>query len=278
MATMTSEVTTPHPARPRASASAALRRAAASWFAVAALGQLAFVYYIAGFYAGPTLQGRFELWNRRDLITGYVAGDRAGNLSFAAHVLMAALITSSGLLQLVPRLRARAPSLHRWNGRLYVLTAFAMALGGLWLVWARGTYTTSYGAIAISLDALLIMGFAALAVRAARARRLDAHRRWALRLFVASNGVWFQRIGYMAWVILNRGPVGMGKNLDGPFDIFWGFGCHLLPLAALELYFLTQERAGPRGKVAMAAALFATAALTGLGVVGAYVLMWRPVL
>lgn len=278
MASMTSDVTSPRPARPWATANAALNGAAKLWFVAAAVGQLAFAFYIAGFYGGPTLRGNFEAWNRKSLITGYVAGDRAGNLYFAAHVLMAGLITVGGVLQLVPRIRARAPWLHRWNGRLYVLVAFLMALGGLWLVWARGTYLTYSGAAGISLNALLIMGCAALAVRCARGRKVDAHRRWALRLFLSANGVWFQRLGYMAWIIINQGPVGIGKRMDGPFDIFWGFGCYLVPLAALELYLLTKDRAGARGKVAMATGLFVMTLVMSVGVVGAYLIMWRPLL
>jgi Predicted membrane protein (DUF2306) len=277
-ATMTSGAARPGPAKRLVTANAALSGSAALWFVAATLGQLAFVYFIAGFYGGPTLRGTFEAWNRKDLITGYVAGDRAGNLYFAAHVLMAGLITSGGLLQLVPSIRARAPSLHRWNGRLYILTAFLMALGGLWLVWLRHTYLTVAGAIGISLDALLIMGFAVASIRSARARQIGAHRCWALRLFVAANGVWFQRVGYLAWIILNRGPVGIGKRMDGPFDIFWGFGCFLVPLAALELYLFAKAHAGPRGKVAMAAGLFVMTAIMSVGIVGAYVAMWRPFL
>ncbi len=278
MASMTSDVTSPRPARPWATANAALKGSATLWFVMAAIGQLTFVYYIAGFYGGPTLQGHFEAWNRKDLIMGYVAGDRAGNLNFAVHVLLAGLITAGGVLQLVPRLRTRALAFHRWNGRLYMLTAFLMALGGLALVWVRHTYLTQAGAISISFDALLIMGCATMSVRHARARKIDLHRRWALRTFLVVNGVWFQRLGYMAWIILNQGPVGIGKRMDGPFDVFWGFGCYLIPLAALELYLLTQDRAGPRGKVLMAAGLFAMTMVMSVGIVGAFSFMWRPLL
>src|SRR5882762_6201186 len=139
----------------------AMNTATRLWFIVAVIGQWAFVYYIAAFYGGPTLQGHFEAWNRKDLITGYVAGDHVGNLYFAAHVLMAALITTSGALQLFPQIRARAISFHRWNGRLYILTAVLMALGGLWLVWVRGTYLTLYGAASSTILAVLIMTCAA---------------------------------------------------------------------------------------------------------------------
>ena len=263
----------------RNAADSALKIAARLWFLVAVIGQWTFVYYIAGFYVGPTVQGHFAAWLKNDnLIKGYVAGDGTGNLFFAAHVLLAALITAGGALQLVPQLRARALAFHHWNGRVYLLTAVLMALGGLWLIWVRGTYLTLYGAAGSTLLAVLIVICAGQTLRYALARKIDTHRRWALRTFLVVNGVWFQRIGYMAWTILNQGPVGIGDRMDGPFDIFWGFGNFLLPLAILEIYLRTRDRAGPQGKAAMAAALFVLTGVMGVGIAGAYMFMWRPLL
>jgi hypothetical protein len=264
---------------PRVTSAGALNAAAKLWFLVAVAGQGTFVYYITAFYAAPTLQGHFEAWRRNtSLITGYVAGDRMGNLAFAGHVLMAALVTASGALQLLPGVRARAPAFHHWNGRAYVLTAFLMALGGIWLVWVRGTYLNLFGVASSTILALLIMVCAGMTVRSAIARRLDSHHRWALRTFLVVNGVWFQRIGYMTWIILNRGPVGIGDHMDGPFDIFWGFGEFMIPLAVLELYFRSRDAAPTPAKGAMAAALLALTGLMAVGIVGAWLFMWRPVL
>ncbi len=255
-----------------------LRLSAQTWLAVAIAGQWVFVYYIAGFYAAPTMLGHFATWNRQDLITGYVPGDRTGNLYFASHVLMAGLITASGTLQIIPSLRRRAIRLHRWNGRFYVVTAFLMAFGGLWLIWVRGTYLTILGALSSTLLAALILTSAAMTLRHARAGRIERHRRWAVRLFLVVNGVWFQRIGYVAWMILARGPVGIGKHMDGPFDILWGYGEFLLPLLCFELYERATRHNGLLPKSAMTAVLLAASVVTAIGSVGAYVSMWRPVL
>ena len=258
-------------------ADGALDVAARFWFLVAVLGQWTFVYYIASVYVVPTVMGYSGPWRSNDsLIKGYIVGDHVGNLYFTAHVFIAALITTSGALQLVPQIRARAISFHRWNGRVYISAAFLMALGGLWLVWVRGTFLTVYSAASSTLLAILIMVCATMTVRHALARRIDLHHRWALRTFMVVNGVWFQRIGYMFWTILNQGPAGMGKHMDGPFDIFWGFGCYLLPLAVLEIYLRTRDQADSRGKAVMATALFAVTVAMGVGIFGAYMFMWRP--
>jgi hypothetical protein len=71
------------------------------------------------------------------------------------------------------------------------------------------------------------------------------------------NGVWFFRVGLMLWLVLNNGPVGFDpKTFRGPFLDFWSFADYLLPLAVLEVYLRTQDRAGTLGKFAVAAGLF----------------------
>lgn len=263
---------------PAFSASAALRASGVLWLTVAGIGQIAFIWFIVSFYGPSTLTGRFEDWNRRDLITGHVPGDDAGNLQFAAHVLMAALITASGLIQLVPWVRTNVPALHRWNGRLYLVLVALMSLGGLWLVWGRGTYLTVTGAISISTLAVLSLAGAAMTLRTAMARQFVSHRRWALRTFLLANGVWFQRIGYMAWIILNAGPVGIGPRMDGPFDIALGLAIFLVPLAVLELYLIAERGRGPAAKWLMAGLLTALTGVTAVGIFGTVTIMWAGVL
>jgi hypothetical protein len=195
---------------------------------------------------------------------------------FGAHVLMAAVMSFGGALQLVPQLRARAAAFHRWNGRVFLATAFAISAGGLYLVWVRHATTTFIGEVGISLNAALIFAFGALAWRDAAARRIASHRRWAMRTFMVANGVWFMRLGYMAWVIVNQGPVGMTDNLDGPFDVALGFAAYLVPLAGVEAYLRIQDRAGPTGKAVATGVLLVLTALTAVGVFGAVSMMWGP--
>jgi hypothetical protein len=245
---------------------------------VTVIGQFAFLYFIVAFYVGSTLRGDFAAWNGKPLITGYVAGDTAGNLQFAIHVLGAALVTAGGAIQFIPWVRRNAPAFHRWNGRVYVTLGVVMALGGLWLVWVRGTYLTLYGATSISMVALLILWFGAMTVRNAMRRRIDLHQRWALRLFMVMSAVWFQRIGYMAWIILNAGPAGIGDNMDGPFDILWGFGIFVLPLAILELYLRVKDRGSETAKTLLAGLVLTMTAVMIVGIGGATMFMWLPYL
>jgi hypothetical protein len=130
--------------------------------------------------------------------------------------------------------------------------------------------------LSISLNALVIMGCAVMALRYARARRFAEHRRWALRLFLVSGGVWFFRVGLMLWLIIHRAPVGFDpKTFQGPFLTFLGLAQFLLPLAVLELY-LRAERSSPLGRLAMAGGLVVLTLAMGAGIGAATVGMWLP--
>ncbi|MEO5560708.1 MAG: DUF2306 domain-containing protein [Dokdonella sp.] len=254
----------------------ALSAAATSWFVFAVLGQLMFVVYIVGFYGRAAAQGRFEAWNKV-LPHGYVAGDSAGNLVLSMHLVFAAFITIGGALQLATGVRRLFPTFHRWNGRVYLMLALVMSLGGLIMVWTRGTVGDLSQHIAISINAVLIMVCGGMTVRHALARRFLVHRRWALRLFLVVSGVWFFRIGLMLWIVVNQGPVGFDpKTFSGPFLTFLAFAQYLLPLAILELYFRAQASTAPRLRVLMAAGLFSCVLMTAAGAAAATMIMWLP--
>lgn len=273
MATIDASIASTRPAR----RTDWLGRSASFCYLTIAAGQLLFVAFILLFYYPATLSGDLAAWNDKPLIKGFVAGDTAGNLFFAVHVLMAAVITFGGLVQLVPAIRGRWPAAHRWNGRLYLASALILALGGLWMTWARGTWLNLAGGIGITLDACLILGFAALAWQAARHRRFADHRRWAIRLFVVASAVWFMRVSYMAWGMASGGA-GIGKAMDGPFDLFLAFANSLLPLAVAELYLRAGAHGTPAAKKGVAALLAVSGLVILAGSAGAWMMMWSPYL
>jgi hypothetical protein len=253
-----------------------LSAAAKSWFAVAVFGQWLFVTYVIGFYGRAAAKGRPELWNKV-LPHGYVAGDTFGNVVIAMHLAFAAYITVGGTLQVISGARRYFPALHRWNGRLYLVSAFVMSVGGLIMLWTRGTVGGPAQAVAISINALLIMVCALMTLRHALARQFEVHRRWALRLFLAVSGVWFFRIGLMFWITVNQGPVGFDPHtFRGPALVALAFGQYLLPLAILELYFRAQKTRSKAVQGIMAASLGMLTLVTAAGIGAAFMFMWLP--
>ncbi len=244
------------------------------WFVAALVGQAVFIAFILSYYGSRTATGNFAAWNDKGLITGHVSGDAIGNTMFAVHVLLAAYVTFGGLFQLIPALRQRFPAAHRWNGRAFIATAMFMALGGLWMTWVRGSHLSLISGLSVSLNGVLILVFAGLALRAVMQRRIDTHRRWAMRTFMVVSGVWFFRVFLMAWVVLNKGPVGMNNTLSGPADIALSFGSYLIPLAGLEIYLAAQRSHSGSFKLATSGLVLCLTAIMAVGIFGATTFMW----
>ena len=172
---------------------------------------------------------------------------------------------------------ARAPALHRWNGRLYLTAAVGASLSGIYMVWWRGAVGDTAQHVATTLNGVLVVLCAGMALLRIRARQVEAHRRWALRLFLAVSGVWFFRVGLMLWLVLNRGPAGFDpRTFEGPFLTFLAFAQYGVPLALLELVFVCRARGGPAAQLGMACVLAGATVATGVGVAAATAGMWLP--
>lgn len=270
-------------------ADTALRTAVRFWFLVTVIGQLLFAFYVATSYGGAAVRGDFAGWNRH-MPLAHIPGETLGNFAVAMHLLLGVMVILGGALQLLPHIRDRVPRFHRWNGTIYLLNASAVSIAALYMVWIRGSVGNSVQRMGISINAVLILIFAALALRYAIARRFSIHRRWALRLFIAVSGVWFFRVGLMLWVFLNRDPGGFdpiafqhqwaaspgGTSELAPVLTFLSFAQYVVPLAVLELYLRTKNGGGMMSRIAMAALLFVLTLATGVGVYAATVGMWLP--
>ncbi len=261
---------------PAHAAAMALRLSAALWCGVAVSGQLLFAVYVMLFYGRAAAAGRLQDWNRV-LAVGYIPGSPYHNAILAAHLLFAEAVLLSGALQLLPAIRRHWPRLHRWSGRFFVFGAMIAAASGLTMVLTTGAVGDFSQHLAVSLNALLVFAFASLAMGHAMARHFDTHRRWALRLFLAANGVWFFRIGLTLWLALNRGPAGFDpKTFTGPFLTLLSFAQFLLPLLLLQLYFRAQNSHRIPAQWTMAATLLVLTLATASGTATAAMMLWLP--
>jgi uncharacterized membrane protein len=248
-------------------ADTALKAAAGFWFAVTFVGQMLFAFSVASFYGLTAARGDWLAWNKT-MTHGYAPGYRVGNTVVAIHLLSAVIIILSGAIQLIPWIRRRAPSFHRWNGRIYMVSAFGVSLAGLYLMWFRGSVGGVPQHLAQSLDAVLIMVCAVMAMRYALARKFQTHRRWALRLYLVVNASLFIRAAAILLAVApTRGPFGFDPaTFQGPFLTELGVAQYLIPLAILELYLRTQQRPGAVRRFAMATALFVVTLALGAGI------------
>jgi hypothetical protein len=247
-----------------------------TWFSIAAIGHWIFCAYIIAVFFPPFAQRGMHALEGMHLPSGFIEGDLVGNIASISHVLLASVVIGGGPLQLIPAIRRRYPRFHRYLGRVYLLAAVVAGAGGLYLTWTRSPIGDLISKVGISGDGIIILLSAFMAVRFAMAGRLAEHRRWALRLFLASSAVWFFRVGLMAWVMLTGG---VGIDFDtftGPFLYVLGFAQYLLPLAMLEWYFHCQRGASERVKLAFVLTLALLTVYMVIGIFAATFGMWLP--
>ncbi|HTA25825.1 MAG TPA: DUF2306 domain-containing protein [Terriglobales bacterium] len=255
-------------------ADTALTAAARFWFAVTVVGQLVFAFTVASFYALTALRGDYHQWN---FTNGYVPGFSMGNTAVVMHVASAAFIMLAGAVQLVPQIRNRFPVFHRWNGRIYLLTAVTLSVAGLYMTWIRGSVGDLSVHLGSTLNAVLIWLCGGMALRYALARDFKTHRRWALRFFLVVSASWFFRIGFFLSLLINKGPFGFDPStFRGPFLTFMSFAEFLIPLAVLEIYLRAQDRPGALRRMATASMLFVVTLVMAAGLFAVAMAQWVP--
>lgn len=255
-------------------ADTALKTSARFWFVVTVVGQLFFAFAVASFYGLTALRGDYHGWR---ITNGYIPGVTKGNFAVAAHLVSAVIVMLAGAVQLVPQVRNRFPVLHRWNGRIYMLTAVSLSLAGLYIQWIRGSVGDLPQHIGSVVNAVLIWLCAAFALRYALARDFKTHRRWALRLFLVVSASWFYRLGFFLTLLIFKGPVGFDPTtFTGPFPTFMSFAQYLFPLAVLEIYLRAQDSRVALRRMATAAMLFVLTLAMGAGVFAVTMAIWVP--
>ena len=248
------------------------------WFSTVLVGQAVFSYYIVMLYYIATVNQDLERFNTV-MPGGYLEGDFWGNIAVVIHVLFAAIITVGGLLQLIPIIRSKWPAIHRWNGRLYVMTALIMSLSGMFMVITRYEKVVGglIGHTAIMINGAIIVLCAVKAFNYARNRKIVQHRIWALRLFIAASGVWMFRVGMMAWLSIHGKPVGFDPvSFSGPFLTALYFSVYILPLFILEVYLRSQRGSSGAKKLATAGMVTLISLIFMFGVFAATMGMWLP--
>ena len=123
---------------------------------------------------------------------------------------------------------------------------------------------------------VMMMAAAAQAYRHARARRLETHRAWAIRLYALTIGSWLYRMDYGFWELFTGG-LGSTDDFRGPFDIAMCFLFYVPTLLLAELFI--RARRAPASPALQASAAAILGAATLLVLAGTYVftvLLWWP--
>lgn len=225
---------------------AAILLVSACWASSALFGA-----YILAFYGGATTSDPSR-WNQT-LPRLHEAGTPLANIAIGAHFATGGLLLLLGPVQLIGAVRRAVPAFHRWLGRLYVLAAAIAGAGGLAFIVAKGTVGGTPMNLGFGLYGALMVIAAGFTYSHARARRLDRHRAWAIRLFALAIGSWLYRMEYGFWFLI-AGKTGHTVGFDGWFDMVMAFFFYLPNLAVAEA-FIRARRAAAGTPIRAAATL-----------------------
>lgn len=171
----------------------------------------------------------------------YTTDGMPANLAVFSHMMLGGLIMLLAPMQLIGRVRARYPRLHRISGRVVVAGSIITALGGLGYIALQGTIAGPLMDAGFALYGGLFLLAAVQVVRLARAGEVWRHRAWALRLFVLIMGSLIFRLHYTIWYLFTDG-LWSTPQLDGPFDQVQYVAFYLPYLIGLE-FWLRRSRA-----------------------------------
>ena len=247
-----------------------------TWGFIALLGQWFFAVYIMALYAIPLATGVAADVDDISPARGFDLSASFNSVMFFSHILPAALMALSGLFQLLPNVRNRYPSFHRWNGRMFFVLGLSGAITGLYLTWGAGIRFSNIASMGVTLNGILILVAIFFAWRAILNKKIIEHQRWAVHSFVLVNGVWSLRLYLMGWYLVNQGPNGNKPTLDGPMDLFLSFACYLLPMLFVELIFWAKRRKNEKINWIVIGTTGVATLFTAIGLVAAGVMMWGP--
>ncbi|WP_367392121.1 DUF2306 domain-containing protein [Lewinella sp. LCG006] len=234
-----------------------------------------FGLYILLFYFAALLLEETNLWNK--VLPGlFDTSTRMATLGIGLHFAAGGIILVLGCIQLIESVRVRYPAVHRWLGRLYVVSAMLTAIGGLVFILVKDTIGGPVMNVAFALYGILMFGAAVQTIRYARAGRLEQHRAWAIRLFALAIGSWLYRMDYGFWFLFTDG-LGHTSDFHGPFDYFMDFWFYLPNLLVAEIFIGRHEGLQSQGvKVGATVLVFLATAFLVLATYYFTIKLWAP--
>jgi uncharacterized membrane protein len=176
---------------------------------------------VAGYFVGQYGEGSLnELAHRNvGLATTYANRGWPVQVAFYVHIVASGLALILGPWQFSQRLRDRHSRVHRWNGRIYMIS---LALGSV-----AAFIMSMFNSVGISG----FFGFAALAVlwgwtalrgyKAARARQFREHQAWMIRNFALTYAAVTLRL-WLGVLILVQLPFSDGREFTDIFAQAYG--------------------------------------------------------
>jgi uncharacterized membrane protein len=122
-----------------------------------------------------------------------------------AHTLGGMIATVIGPFQFLRSVRLRYPGVHRWLGRVYLISVFSSALAALYL--APGSYASSTFGIAFIALAVAWLFTGTRAFLTIRRGDVTSHRRWMIRNYALTYAAVTLRVQIPLLIVLGLSPI-----------------------------------------------------------------------
>jgi hypothetical protein len=111
----------------------------------------------------------------------------------------------------------------------------------MYLITVRGTVGNIFTHSLVFFNGLVVLFTASFAIVAIRKKNIQAHQNWAIRLYLAANGVLFFRLTIFAWFMF-FGSAGVNTdNFTGPAVYMVGISSYVLPIVLFECCRLVKQ-------------------------------------
>jgi uncharacterized membrane protein len=170
-----------------------LRAVGLGWLALSAL---AIAVYAPLPYVLNPLRELAEYGN--EIAANYAPRPGWVHVALGAHIAFGALALLLSPVQLVARVRARVPRLHRVAGRIVLASIVLGGTAGFVLSWFN--VAGPVGTVGFGMLAVLWVTFAVLGLQAIRRGDVQTHRRWMLRAFALTYAAVTLRLWLIALI------------------------------------------------------------------------------
>lgn len=211
--------------------------------AVVWISCILFALKIFVYYGGDVLAGKPEDWNK-GLPGLYDENYPISNSGIGFHFFAGAVILMLGSIQLVEGIRNKFINVHRWVGRVYVIACIIAAIGGLLFIFLKGTIGGTVMNISFAGYGLALLLCAILTIKFARAKQLDKHRAWAIRLYALAIASWLYRQEYA--VVFLLGLDWPQQDFRGVFDYIMDFFFYIPNLFIAEFFIRASYKKFPK--------------------------------
>lgn len=104
------------------------------------------------------------------------------------HILPALLFIVLGLMQFIKRIRTKYPTLHRWNGRVFLIIGVVVGITGIVMGFKMAISGVSETAAITFFGAWLLFALTK-AFLLIRKQKIELHREWMIRAFATGMAV-----------------------------------------------------------------------------------------